>query len=251
MKTKMSYSHLIFSIIVICGITTSCAYYPRLTNVPLIKEKGDTRIEGGVGLLTLSGQASFSQGVTDKIAYQVSGSIDPWGPDNTNGLYGQGAIGYYKNIQDKNVMELYGGFGYGRSEAFKMQSPDQLYGNFQSYFLQFDYGNIEKKKANLESGFGVKAGFLHSNMTDDNYFSPQDDYLPNETYPVYHLNGLFFEPTAFLRLGGKNLKFWAALGASLYYQLNHTDKKLPANVPDFGIGVSYSFGGHTRQKAKE
>ena len=241
-ESKMK-RNLICSIIVICGLTTSCAYYPRLTSVPLIKEKGDTRIEGGIGVLSQSLQASFSQGATEKIAYQLSASIDPYGPGSSVGLYAQGAIGFYKNIQERNVMELYGGFGCGRSNAYKDANPGDVYGNFQSYFLQFNYGNIQKKKANLETGFGLKTGFLHSKMTDANYFFNPDDYLPNEPYSVYRLNGLLFEPTVFLRFGGEKLKFWTALGASIYYQLNHTDTWLPASAPDFGLGVSYSFGG--------
>jgi len=249
MKTKMLHSHLIFSMIVICVLMTSCfSYYPRLTSVPLIKEKGDTRIEGGVGMYSSSLQASFSQGATEKIAYQISGSIDPNidNGSNATGLYVQGAIGLYKNIQDKDVMELYGGFGYGCSNANSDANPGNLYGNFQSYFLQFNYGFIGKNRANLETGFGLKTGLLHSNMTDENYFSRQDDYLSNEPYPIYHLNGLLFEPTGFLRLGGKNVKFWTALGVCKYLQLNYTDKQLPVFPFDFGIGVSFSFGGHNK-----
>jgi len=253
MKTRMLYSHLILSMIVICGLMTSCfSYYPRLTNVPLIKEKGDTRIEVGLGLPP-SIQASFSQGATEKIAYQISGSIDPNGPfnygngSNTTGLYGQGAIGLYRNIQDRDVLELYGGFGCGRSDAYNDANPGHLYGNFQSYFLQFNYGYVGKNKVNLETGFGMKAGLLHSNMTDANYFmSSREDYLSNGPYPIYHLNGLLFEPTVFLRLGEKNVKFWIAFGASKYFQLNHTDKLLPASAPGFAIGVSSSFGGRNK-----
>ena len=140
-------------------------------------------------------------------------------------------------------MELYGGFGCGRSSMFNDANPGNLYGNFQSYFLQFNYGNIKKKKANLETGFGLKTGLLHSNMTDANYFFLRDDYLSKEPYPVYGLNGLIFEPTVFLRFGGKKIKVWTALGACIYYQLNHTDKRLPVNPYGLGIGVSYSFGG--------
>ena len=246
-KSKIK-RHVIFSMIVVCGLTTSCAYYPRLTSVPLIKEKGDTRIEGGIGLLSPSLQASFSQGATEKIAYQLAASIDPYGHDNSSGLYAHGAIGFYKNIQDRNVMELYGGFACGRSNAYKDANPGNLYGNYQVYFAQFNYGNIAKKKANFESGLGMKFGFLQSKMTDARYFLHPDDYSPNGPYSVYRLNGLLFEPTVFLRFGGENLKFWTALGASLYYQLNHTDKWLPASAPGFGIGVSYSFGGISKNK---
>ena len=255
MKTKTAYSYLIFSMIVICGLMTSCfSYYPRVTSIPLIREKGDTKIVGGVGVFSSSLQASFSQGATDKIAYQISGSIDPdGGPYNSSkgsnaaGFYGQGAIGLYKNIQDKDVMELYGGFGYGQSNAYSDANPGNLYGNFQSYFLQFNYGYIEKNKLNLEAGIGLKTGLLHSNMTDANYFYLYEDYSSNGPYPIYHLNGLIFEPTALLRLGGKNVKFWIAVGVSKYYQLNYPDKQLPVFPFDFGIGVSYSFGGKNKR----
>ena len=42
--------HLICTMTIIFGLTTSCSYYPRFTSAPLIKEKGDTRIEGGIGV---------------------------------------------------------------------------------------------------------------------------------------------------------------------------------------------------------
>jgi len=240
--------HSFFLTAIVCWLTTSCAYYPRLTGVPLIKEKGDTRIEGGIGLLSQSLQASFSQGATDKIAYQLSASIDPYGPNNSSGLYAHGAIGLYKNILDHKVMEFYGGFAYGRSSAHKNANPGDVFGNYQVYFLQFNYGSIKKKKANFEYGVGIKSGLLNSKMTDAIYFFEPDYYLPNEPYPVYRLNGILFEPTVFLRLGGEKLKFWTALGASLYYQFNHTDKQLPASAPGFGLGVSYSFGGISKKQ---
>ena len=234
---------LIFLTVIICWLATSCVYYPRLTGIPLIKEKGDTRIEGGIGILAPSLQASFSQGATDKIAYQLSASIDPYGPGNRSGLYAQTAVGYYNNISDRNVIEFYGGLACGRSNAYQNANPGNVFGNYQVYFLQLNYGNIKKKKANLESGVGIKVGLLHSKMTDANYFFDPFDYPPNEPYSVYRMNGILFEPTAFLRFGGEKLKFWTALGASVYYQLNHTGKELPANAPGFGMGVSYNFGG--------
>jgi len=240
-KNKMG-KHVICLMIVICGLTTSCIYYPHLTSVPLIKEKGDTRIEGGVGLVSQSLQVSFSQGATEKIAYQLAASMDPYGYySGSPGLYAQGAIGTYKNIQSKNVMELYGGFAYGSSCAYNDANPGNLHGNYQVYFAQFNYGDIEQRKANLEYGLGLKAGFLHSKMTDKVYFFSRDDYSTVGPYPVYRINGLLLEPTLFLRFGGKRLKFFTTLGASLYHQLNHTDKCLPTNPFNLGLGISYSL----------
>ena len=234
--SKKLKKHLLFSMVVICVLTTSCTYYPRLTSIPLIKEKGDTRIEGGVSVYSPSIQASFSHGATDNIAIQVAASV---GLDND--FYTHGAIGLYKNKQERNVMELYGGVAYGHGFAVSGSTGGSLGGNFQLYFAQFNYGNIEKKSANKEWGFGLKTGYLSSKMTDEEYFSI--DYPQNEPFPDYTFNGFVAEPTVFLRFGREKLKFNMALGYSLYYQFNHKENWQPANAPNFGIGMSYSFGG--------
>lgn len=243
-QNKMK-KHVIYSMIVICGLTTSCTYYPRLTGIPLIKEKGDTRIEGGVGVFSQSAQVSVAHGATENIAFHLAASIDPYGPQGSSGLYTQGAIGYYKNFQDRRVMEMYGGLALGRSEAHNAERGT-VFGNYQMYFAQFNIGNIEQKKANMEYGFGLKSGILSSKMTDAEYFGY--DYPQNKPYPVYRLNGIVAEPTFFLRFGGEKLKFFTSLGYSLYYQMNNTDQWLPASAPNFGLGISYSFGGNTNSK---
>jgi hypothetical protein len=228
---------IVFFIIIVCGFATSCSYYPRSVGIPLIREKGDTRVEGGLGLLQASLQASFSQGVTEKIAYQVVASIDPNGPGDKSGLY----IGYYKNIEERNVLELYGGFAYGRSSARNGSFPGYLNSNYQLYFTQLNYGFIEKKKANFESGLGLKFGLLHSKVADVNYFVVRQDDQFGEPSPVYRMNGAIVEPTVFLRFGGERLKFQTAIGFSKYFQYNHRDKEVPANALCIGIGISYSF----------
>ena len=51
----------VYSMIVLSFLITGCGtYYPRLTGIPLIKGKGDTRIEGGVTILDPDIQASVS-----------------------------------------------------------------------------------------------------------------------------------------------------------------------------------------------
>ena len=109
MNKNFIISIAIIIITIIGSLTTSCTYYPHLTGIPLIKEKGDTRIEGGVTILDPSIHASVSYGATEELALQAVFSA------NSVEYYGQGAIGFYKNIQDRNVMELYVGFGYGYS----------------------------------------------------------------------------------------------------------------------------------------
>jgi hypothetical protein len=226
-------------------LTTGCAYYPHLTGIPLIKEKGDTRIEGGVAFYSPSAHISISQGVTEKIAYQAAVSIGAVSKE----YYTQGALGYYKNIGARTVFESYGGFGFGYGDAYKDANPGDLTGNYQIYFAQFNIGNVTRKFANIEYGLGLKSGYFHSKMTDQSFFSLPEDYPQNQPYPVYSLNGIIVEPTVFTRLGGKNLKFIVEYGICEMIQLTHNDKKFPVG-DNFGIGFSYSFGGNSKSKQK-
>ena len=219
--------HLVCSIIAIVLLTTNCAYYPRLASIPLIKEKGDTRIEGGITILVPNIQASVSHGVSEKIAIQAAISANPYN------YYGHGAIGLYKKVlQDRHVMELYGGFGYGSGNMDGTVTDNYQHGNYQMYFTQFNFGNIEKKVGNMESGLGIKFGYIHTNM--------------NITTDIYHgfehQNGIFLEPTGFFRCGGPKWKFHAALGFGKWFQTSDNIEIhwFPVNL---GIGVSCSFGG--------
>ena len=229
-------------IIAILTLTTGCAYYPHLTGIPLIKEKGDTRIEGGVALYSPSAHISVSHGATKNLALQVAactGAVD-------KEYYAQSAIGYYKNIHNMTILEMYGGFGFGYGDAYKDATGGNLRGNYQIYFTQFNIGNIGRKFPNVEYGLGFKTGYLHSKMTDFNYFYNYDSYPQNQPYPVYFLNGIIVEPTFFTRFGGKNLKFNVAMGPCWMIQFTHTDKRFPV-AGNLGIGFSCSFGGKSRK----
>ena len=219
--------HLVYLMTTIALLTTSCAYYPRLTSIPLIKEKGDTRIEGGITILVPNIQASVSHGVSEKIAIQGAISGNPFN------YYGHGAIGFYKKVlQDRNVIELYGGFGHGFGNLNGSVTDDYQHGNYQVYFTQFNFGNIEKKHGNMETGLGIKFGYIHTNIN----FSTEFYHGPE------HQKGIFLEPTGFFRCGGPKWKFHAALGFGRWFQISDNTEIywFPANL---GLGVSYSFGG--------
>ena len=221
----------VYSMITIMLLTTSCAYYPHLTGIPLIKKKGDTRVEGGVSFSPPNFQASVSYGVTEKIAIQVAGTA------NGMDYYGHGAVGFYKNIMEHNVVELYGGFAHGTvSREIILKTDDYQSGNYQMYFTQFNWGNIEKNTMNREFGIGLKLGYMHSNMKFSYEFAPS----PN---PIYHISGIFVEPTIFTRFGGPKWRFHAALSGGKLFQLTHTDRKIHQCPINFGFGVSCSFGG--------
>jgi hypothetical protein len=208
-------------------LTTSCAYYPRLTNIPLVREKGDTRIEAGIAS-AVAVHASISHGLTENIAIQVAGNIG-----GNEHRYLQGAVGFFSNDQGK-IMEVYGGFGYGYSEVSKNSEPGRLFGTHQIYFSQINFGKINLgKRANTEFGYGLKTGFLHAKMTDRDFFDSQPSAL--------NMNNIIVEPTTTLRFGGERLKFQVGLGLCWRFQLNHTDKKYPFWPINFGFGVNYNF----------
>ncbi|MCL2026975.1 MAG: hypothetical protein FWG79_00650 [Bacteroidales bacterium] len=215
-------------------ICCSCTYYPRLTGIPLIKEKGDTRIEGGITVPVPSVQASISCGVTDKIAIQVAGT--GIADDSRHNYYLHGAIGSYKRINDRNIMELYGGFAYGYGNYSGVATGQYQDGNYQLYFTQFNFGNIGKNTANMELGAGLKLGYMHTNMNvrREFYSGPE------------HQKGIIVEPTGFIRHGGPKWKFHMALGLGAFFQISDNSRihQWPVNL---GLGVSYSFGGVSKK----
>ncbi len=207
-------------------------YHPMMSDIPLISEKHDTRLDAGISSVA-SANATISYGLTDIIAIQGFGSLRP-----DNEYYVQVAAGLYKNIGNNKIFELYSGLGYGYGDAYKDANPGNLYGNYQIYFLQFNYGKIDSKFANMDYGFGLKAGLLHSSMIDHNYYNRTSETGP---FVTYHDNSLLVEPNLFLRLGGEKLKFNIKLGSCWLQKFTHTDKRLPYSFINLGLGLNYRF----------
>jgi hypothetical protein len=199
------------------------------TDIPLISKKSDLRVDAGISVVP-SANATVSYGVTDRIAIQGCGSI---GYDR---YYFQAATGFYKNKGNNKVFELYGGFGYGYGDAYKDANPGNLLGDYQLYFGQANFGKIASESSNFEIGFGIKGGYLHSNMTDKNYYE-----LTSETGPFkkYHDESVLFEPLGFIRFGGNRLRINVKLGGTLIYKFTNTDRNLPYSNLNLGIGLNY------------
>jgi hypothetical protein len=214
--------------ILIALMMTSCIVYPQTSDIPLIKKKKDLRIDAGISLIPTA-HATISYGLSDKIALQTFGSIS-----SDYGYYFQGAGGYFKDLGNRKVIELYSGFGFGYGEAYRDSGPGHLYGNYQLYFTQFNFGKIDCKFANMDYGFGIKTGLLHSYLVDRNY------YYHNSENTVA-LNSFIIEPTLFARLGGERLKFSLKLGSCWLYKFTNTDKYLPYSYFNLGLGLNYRF----------
>lgn len=101
-------------ITVVSALLSGCGVYNPLTcDIPLISNKHDIRIDGGRSLAEAVG-ATISYGLTDKVALQFAGSKS----GEENNYYFQFAPGYYKNLGNQNIMEIYLGYGKGLSAIF-------------------------------------------------------------------------------------------------------------------------------------
>lgn len=210
---------------------SSCiVYHTQTTDIPLISKKSDLRVDAGVSLIP-SAHATVTYGLTDKIAIQGFGSIDAG-----DRYYFQAATGLYKNKGNSRVIELYGGFGYGYGSAYKDVNPGYLLGDYQLYFGQLNYGKIANESSNFEIGFGIKTGYLHSNLTDKNYYNWISETGP---YKTYHDESLLLEPLGFMRIGGQKLKFSVKLGGTMIYKFTNTNRNLPYSYINLGLGINY------------
>jgi hypothetical protein len=166
--------HIILSSLIAILTVTGCTYYPHITNIPLIREKGDTRFELGVSAYPFI-RASIAGGLTDNIAFQIAGDI------GVANKYVQGAAGFYKNRDNLKITELYGGFGWGYSESRNDANPGDMYGSSLIHFVQFNRGAVRN---NLEYGFGVKSGYMYSIMRDHNFYAQYEKHEDRrQAYP--------------------------------------------------------------------
>jgi len=226
MKVIAKASGLLFGFL----LTSCVVYYPQTADIPLISKKNDLRIDGGISTM-LSANATVSYGLTNKLAVQAYGDI-------LHGYYCQGAMGYYKNLGNFKVIELYSGFGYGYGNAYKDANPGHLLGNYQLYFGQLNYGKTASETSNFEIGIGIKTGYLRSNLTDKNYYDWISETGP---YKTYHDESFLFEPVGFIRIGGQKLKFSVKLGGTMIYKFTNTNQSLPYSYINLGLGINYRF----------
>lgn len=202
-----------------------------MVDVPLINKKGEARINAGVSMLQLHGTVSV--GITDKIAIQTFAGTQG------NAYFAQEAIGYYKDLGNKKVMEIYSGFGYGYADVYYDPNPGFLRGHYKLYFTQFNFGKVDCEFAHADVGFAVKAGLLHSKLTDNNYYSRS--IFPPDSHGTYIDNCLLVEPQVFARLGGEHFKLNIQIGATGLKKFTNKDKWMPNYPINFGLGLNCRF----------
>ena len=221
-------------IIVALMLLTGCAsYYPQVVDIPLIKEKGDVRIDAGYfltpnfhGSANLGGHTTISAGLTNMLAIQGYASTDVLFRS-----YVQGALGLYKGFENKTVMEMYAGYGYGAG----LESDDSSNKKRNSYhlaFTQFNIGKTDLGSSHIDYGLGLKGGYLHNNLVEI-----------SDNSPFQKKNGYIVEPSVFFRLGGKKVKFSTRVNY-LWTKAIRNDYYFPLSV---SLGINFHLG---RTKSK-
>lgn len=225
---------IFFSLLV---LLIGCAvYHPQTTDIPLIDHKGDLRIDAGVSVIP-SVHSTFSYGLTKKIALQAFGSI---GIEDR--YYLQLSPGFYKCLNNKKVIELYSGFGLGHANTIKnplANMPEaikqSLYGKYQIYFVQFNWGKNTNESRVLDWGIGIKTGLFHSELTDMNYYSI---YSATDTFPTNNENSILIEPVFSFRIGNEKAKFTYKFALTKILKLNHPDNYIPVPILNMSLGVN-------------
>jgi len=221
--------------VILLSLLASCAIIPHTTDIPLIKEKGDLRIDAGISVIPTA-NATVSYGLSEKIAVQAYGS---YGADHP--YYVQGAIGLFKDNSNNVITEWYAGAGTGTAEVTGSDGWGKLNGNYQLYFTQFNIGKLNSNFLNVDYGLGVKAAYARSRFTDvdyfDIYFSEGD--FDSFIFPVQTDDGFVFQPTVFARFGKGKLKFNIKASGLFYHQFTNKNNNLPVGYFNLGIGLNY------------
>ena len=215
------------------GLTGCSVYTHQTVDIPLINEKNEVRADAGISIKEFL-YGTISYGLTDRIALQTF-----YNTGATGRFFFQNAVGYFRDLGNRNIMEIYSGFAFGHTDAGNHDVPTRLKGPYQLYFVQFNFGKIDCQFANADFGIGIKAGYLHSNLQNLNYFTHYSPYTG--PYVPLVVNSFVLEPGAFLRIGGEKLKFSLKLGSCWHYQFINKDKNLPVDKLNVGIGLNYRF----------
>lgn len=167
------------------------------------------------------------------LAIQAFGSLEPH-----HCYYLQGAGGFYKGLKKHAVLEIYVGYGFGYGYSYKDAIPGSLYGNYQQYFTQVNFGFTKLKFAHMDVAAGLKSGVLHATMVNENYYG-----FYSETGPFYSItyNNLLIEPDIIVRIGGENLKVSLNAGFCWMYKIPPSTRVVPYAPVNIGIGLNYTF----------
>jgi hypothetical protein len=216
----------------------SCAplYIPNNANAPLLCKKGEGAFGLNYGLSGVNLHSAYApmESFAVMLNYSYINSTNESSDYDDEYLrkqsFGEVAIGYFYEINEYSVVEVYFGGGMGKASSiddFLWITNDKIHadGNYYRLFIQPDFGFKSKI---FEGGIALRACYVSfTKIQYENY----DAEVSTSNY--------FLEPVAFMRFGGPLIKFQAQLGFSRKIDIKDFVTYDPFIV---GFGLSVRFG---------
>lgn len=216
---------------------TTTMYVPNTLNTPLLKERGEVKINVDANNLQVAA------GISNHLGIMVNGFYKTYTGNNDyehkGGLLEAG-IGYFKPMENNPlVFETFAGVGIGKvSKTQQFTNGSESYtASFNSdatkFFLQPEIGYAGKI---VDVAFSPRFSFVkYDNFRSSNYTEEQlkEDYLDNGrlTSPLF----VFAEPTITARVGYKWIKLQAQYG--LITNIGEGKIKSPDNFSSLGLVI--------------
>lgn len=216
----------------LCALITAagCApvYVPNARHTNLMDKRGEASASGYAGVNGTDIQLAYA--VSDDIGLLAAGSFgeneSKTSDDYHKHKYGELGMQYQQDFGIGRV-EVIGGFGKGSATSvdtyeFITESEVQATGQYNKLFLQ---PNIGLETNLLDAGLALRLG--HVIFTE--FETSSDRYTENQ-------QSTFFEPAVFARMGWKNVKLEAQVGATKSLQ-HETEVAFDYILPYMSMGI--------------
>lgn len=203
--------------LILLGSCTTTLYTTNAVNVPLLKEKGEVKVN------VTQNDLQAAVAVSDNIGIIANGYYKNYDTGNHyrhGGSMGELGIGYLLNSEGHLVMENYVGAGLGKvykQEQLSNPANDTYMANFDANAVKgFLQANLGYRSRYFDVALTPKFSFVkYSNFSQTNYSDAElkKDYLDNNrlTDPLF----VFAEPAITVRAGYKFVKVQAQYGVTL------------------------------------
>ncbi len=199
---------------VVAIMFSSCiatGYIPQHAQVPLMEQRGEVQLTAGMstgGML----DATLSAGLTDHLATQMHLSGQPL--QNMPGTYSM-ALGYYCHlgpVVSESWIGMEQGTVYNRS-CWPMTVDWILSttGKYSLPFVQVDCGLRDLTSMHIDCGVALRAGVMKPSFHTTSWRDSGDE----ATHSSYGAGTILFEPQAFVRMGGRHVKYSLQAGWTL------------------------------------
>lgn len=223
-------------------------YVPDVQNVPLFKEKDESRVSiligGGDESSCLEFQGAYA--LTGEIGI-MAGYMSANGGDKNlhnwaKGHYFDGAVGYYKSLEHNFIFEFYGGFGAGSEyhEYNYDQSVSSAELSFNKLFLQPSLGFTSDL---IDIAVSSRINYLSFNNIQNNILINSPGY--EEVVSLGARNYFFLEPAITVRTGWKNVKLQFQGSMATYRFISDIDYFEDVHL---SLGLTLAFGGRYKLK---